>query len=266
LATPQPTGYSTYDIPQLINAAQGSARTEQSNNPSMNPFFSALGLAQSVPSSEYIASYDYSPAMANIASLASEDAETARNDSANIKRKAFIEAGAPDIAQEYGADDNTIEAARQNPFSTLALIRREAAKRNTDLNEALNSQNLFFSSTREKELGNQAFGRAQAESNFGSKLREVIGGANRGVLMAEAQDRANHPPLPAAGPAGTPPASPPTVGGPGVGTVPHMGLAAALGAGRGGDVVRGTDAGSMSLLDVQDPNLLADLARRRLGY
>lgn len=261
--------YRTYDIPQLINAIQGSARTPESNNPVMNPFYSALGQAQGVPSSEYIASYDFDPAMAQIAALGSQDTSTARNNASNIKRKAFIEAGAPDIAQEYGADPNTIEAARQNPFSTLALIRREAAKRNADLTEALNSQNLFYSSTRQKELGNQAFGQAQAESNFGKSLREVISGANAGALLAQTNDRANSPPLPTAAPTAAPgaPTSPTLqVGGPGPGTVPHMTLATALGAGRGGDIQNTSTSGSLDLLGVQDPNLLADLARRRRQY
>jgi hypothetical protein len=259
--------YRSYLIPQLLDATTGSVRNTQSNNPQMNPFYSALGATQSVPSSEYIASYNYDPAMAKIAALGTEDASTARNDATNVKRKAFIDAGAPDIAADYGADPNTIEAARQNPFSTLALLRRDAAQRNNDLTDALNAKNLFYSSEHQKQIGNQAFGEAQAESDFSSKLRELIAGADRGVLMAEAQDRANNPPL-AVTPAPAP-GTPTHFGGPGPDTVPHSTLKDVLGAGRGGDVMNNNGSytyGDLALAgqaDVTPGSVLADLARKR---
>jgi hypothetical protein len=261
--------YRSYLIPQLLDATTGSIRNTQSNNPQMNPFYSALGATQAVPSSEYIASYNYDPAMAKIAALGTEDVATARNDATNVKRKAFIDAGAPDIAADYGADPNTIEAARQNPFSTLALLRRDAAQRNNDLTDALNAKNLFYSSEHQKQLGNQAFGEGQAESDFTSKLRELVAGADRGVLMAEAQDRANNPPLavsdPAtggggglhtyAGPQGSPvtPTTYQSIGATPEAITPDMVLPP------------GVRASAYNTQDVAPGNLLSALARRR-GY
>lgn len=203
---------SRYEIPQLLNGSIGQTTSNQSADPSSDAFYSSLGQAQAVPSSEYISSYDFNPAMQEAAGIGSMGVEKARNQGASAKRKAFIDVGSPDIAADYGADPNTVEAARQNPFSVLALLRRDAADRHTQLMNSLNSQNLFYSSTMRDELGKQAFGESQAEDNATKHLRELVGGIDRSIKDAAEQDAIDHPPVVTAPPV-QPPGSPQATGG-----------------------------------------------------
>lgn len=161
-----------------------------------------------LPSSSYNVQYDFTPLQASLAAIASLGAAKARNEANNAKRKAFIESGVPDIAAAYGADPNTVEASKQNPFSALALLHREGADRTRSLKQALNSENLFYSSEMARQLGKQAFGQSQAETDFVGKLRNLVSGIDRGVLDADqreisAQTTAAPPVAP-----GAPPAAP----------------------------------------------------------
>lgn len=185
--------YKSYGIPQLISdRAFGGGQTSSPSYSS--PLFDAQATPIPMPSSEYVASFDYDPAMQSISALGNMSAEQAQNEGTNLQRQLFIDAGAPDIAAEYGADPNTIEAARQNPFSSLAKLRKDYAKRGSDLTENLNMSNLFYSSERAKKLKEQEEGRSEGESRFIAGLRKMVGAAAKSVLDAQEKERIANPP------------------------------------------------------------------------
>lgn len=141
--------------------------------------------AKPIPGSAYQAEYNYDPILSRISAMGDMTVANAQSEAANLKRRALIEAGDVSIAGDLGADANTIEAARQNPFSTRAKLTRDFTERGRALDEALNQQNLFFSGERVNRLAEQERGRAEAETQFNQVLRDLFWELGQGVLTSQ---------------------------------------------------------------------------------
>ena len=107
------------------------------------------------------------------------------------RQRLAIQFGDADLARALGLGDATANAAGGNPFSTLGNLRNTSKERTTDLENNLNARNLFFSSTRGKELSREQ--RALQEALAGARnetqgLLEGISGDVLGVRRS-AQDR-----------------------------------------------------------------------------
>jgi len=109
----------------------------------------------------------------------------AQTEAEQLRRKAVIDTGDTGIASELKFDPNTLSAAGQNPESIRAQIAREFAQKQKDLEEAFQSQNLFYSGAYADELGKLGQGRASAEASVGQRLRDLLAGIDSGVLESQ---------------------------------------------------------------------------------
>lgn len=138
-----------------------------------------------MPSNEFQANYNFDPVLSKLEALGTQSIANARTDAAAAKKQALIEGGSESFAREVGADQNTIDAAKANTMSTDALMRKDFGERSGQLDEALNQQGLFYSGERVRRMQDLEFGRAQAETDFGSKLRELLAGIDSSLMAAE---------------------------------------------------------------------------------
>jgi hypothetical protein len=129
--------------------------------------------------------YESDPVLARIRALNTQNVANARTEAEALRKQAVIETGFDDVGARIGLDENTQLAARNNPFSTRALIQKESTERGRDLDESLNQQNLFFSGARADRLGELGFNTAQATSEAGKTLQQLLAGIDTGVLEAE---------------------------------------------------------------------------------
>jgi hypothetical protein len=114
----------------------------------------------------------------------------ARSEAADLKKRALIEAGDADITRELAGDDqNTVDAAAANPFSTKRLLEKDYTDRGRQLDESLNQQNLFYSGKRADDLTELERGRTKAYTDWSQVLRDLLGGVDSGLLHAEEMDR-----------------------------------------------------------------------------
>jgi hypothetical protein len=146
--------------------------------------------ARALPSATYNAQYNYDPILARLTALSQMALPNARDEAANLRKRALIETGDEALATELAADDpNTIAAAKANEFGTRQLLDRDYKDRSRQADEALNNANLFFGGTRIDELAKQQFGMRQAETDYLSKFREMFAGIGQQLLMREEQER-----------------------------------------------------------------------------
>jgi hypothetical protein len=127
--------------------------------------------------------------LSKLAALGEQSIANARSEAAALKKQTLIGSGSDKMARELGADENTINAAKQNSFGGAQLLQRDFGDRSRQLDEALNSQNLFYSGERVRQMGDLEFGRAKAETDFGARLREILSNIDQQLLAAEEQEK-----------------------------------------------------------------------------
>jgi len=137
------------------------------------------------PSFDFNPQYNFDPVLNKLQALSQENIANARTDAAAAKKQALIDAGSTEIAKGLGADQNTLDAAAANPFSTYALLQKDFGDRQRQLDENLNQQGLFYSGERIRQMDELQRGRAQAETNFGGTLRDLISNIDMQLQAAE---------------------------------------------------------------------------------
>lgn len=141
------------------------------------------------PSSNFVDSYNYDPIQAKIQALGTQSVANARTNAAQVRNEAAITEGDPELLRSLGFDENTIAAAKNNPESLLSTLNNDYAQRQRDLADSMQAQNLYYSGEYQRNLSDLAKGKASAEGGLGSKLRELLSGADTGVLDAQELDR-----------------------------------------------------------------------------
>jgi hypothetical protein len=140
------------------------------------------------PSTEFQTQYNFDPVLAKLSAIGEMSIANARTEAANAKKQALIDAGSQEIAKGVGADENTLSAAAQNPFSTQALLMKDFQDRQRQMDESLNQSNLFYSGERVRQMGELERGRAQAETGFGSNLRGLLAAIDEQMRAAEEEE------------------------------------------------------------------------------
>lgn len=84
-------------------------------------------------------------------------------------------------------DEQTAQAASANPTSTVAQLLQAHNDRTNQLNNNLNASNLYYSSTRGNELGNEDQTYLNDQSNAQSQLYGALTAAVQGLLGARSQ-------------------------------------------------------------------------------
>jgi hypothetical protein len=186
---------SSYPVPKLSNPyLKLGAQTNFGSSGGSGQQGLYAGLLQSgqfqrpTPSTEFQTQYNFDPVLAKLSALGEMSIANARTEAANAKKQALIDAGSEEIAKGVGADENTLGAAKANPFSTQALLMKEYADRQRQMDESLNANNLFYSGERVRQMGELERGRAQAETQFGGNLRGLLSQIDAQLQAAEEQE------------------------------------------------------------------------------
>ena len=169
------------------------SRTASPANGSSTPSMPAMGQVQSVNWQGGSSAADLPPAWASdpilmqIQALAQQNTAAAEAGALAARQQALISFGYDQSLDSSGAygDQNTADAAKQNPFSTLQNLKRVHDARQNQLNENLNKQNLFYSSTRGKELGNEATQYLGEQYNANQALQSNLGNIANNLLTAK---------------------------------------------------------------------------------
>jgi hypothetical protein len=128
------------------------------------------------------------PASARSASQQVADAEAS---ALGARKTSLIGYGYDPALQKLYPDNSTAEAARQNPFSTLAQLLYGHNQRDHSLTEALNKANLFYSGERINQTGNEGREYTLEQSQAGTALRSALAQIAQQVLQAKMQAQQN---------------------------------------------------------------------------
>lgn len=109
----------------------------------------------------------------------------ARTAALAAKKEAFIRSGFGELAQKLLGDANTAAAANANPTSTLAQLVRAHQQNAAGIDTAANKANLYYSSTRANQQGQEAQNYLTNQSNAQSALYDLLSQADEGVLSAK---------------------------------------------------------------------------------
>src|SRR6476469_10703513 len=118
---PSVTRYEPYSVPR--RNTQGVNQASPFAGQDLN---SAL-LAQqqnrknTTPSSTFENNYDYDPLLARIEAISTASLANAKTEAEQLRRKAAVDTGDPEIAKSLNLDPNTISAASQNPESIMSV-------------------------------------------------------------------------------------------------------------------------------------------------
>lgn len=116
-------------------------------------------------------------AQAEAQSLAAEKQNLIRYGDANL------------VAQVLGgkADQQTLDAARNNSFSTVAELGRWNTRALGGIDSSTNRNNLYYSSTRLRDRGLQSEDYVRQQTRTANQLQDVLTGIANGLMQARTQ-------------------------------------------------------------------------------
>ncbi len=188
------TGASSYPVPKVQNPylKMGAQTNFGGGGSGQQGLYAGLLQSQQFQrpqvSNEFQTQYNFDPVLAKLSALGEMSIANARTEAANAKKQALIDAGSEEIARGVGADENTLSAAKANPFSTQAQLMKDFQDRQRQMDENLNASNLFYSGERVRQMGELERGRAQAETQFGGNLRGLLAAIDEQMRAAEEAD------------------------------------------------------------------------------
>jgi len=137
------------------------------------------------------APWESDPVLQQIRGLQAANVAAASAQAQAAQQQALIAYGYDPALDQQGVygDANTAGAAKANTFSTLNQLGQQHEQRQKNLNESLNKANLFYSSTRGTQLGQEGQQYLGEQWGAGQKLQGVLGQIAQG--KAAAQQSAN---------------------------------------------------------------------------
>lgn len=145
-----------------------------------------------MPSLEFGQPISFDPVLARISAIPSMTEANAKAERNALKKRAFIEAGISDIGDELKFDPQTIESARQRTnagISGRAILDRARMDRPLEVDNALNTGNLFFSGERVKRHDELNRNFLKTENDFVTGLRDTLTQAENAYLAAAEAER-----------------------------------------------------------------------------
>jgi len=136
------------------------------------------------------APWESDPVLQQIKSMQQANMAAAEAQAMAARQQALINFGySSQLGSLYG-DAGTQGAAQANPFSVLKQLDERHKLRQKGLNEALNRSNLFYSSTRGEQLGQEGQQFLGEQYQAGQKLQSLLGQINQGKLGAQQSGQA----------------------------------------------------------------------------
>jgi hypothetical protein len=127
------------------------------------------------------------PMLQKIRALSQQSLSNARSQAAALRKQAAIDTGDENIAKEIGLDETTLAAVAANPFSRRKNFLNDALAAETELEQGLNADNLFYSGHRVNQLSELGRKRAEGETTIGSDLRSQLALIDQNLAEAEYQ-------------------------------------------------------------------------------
>src|SRR6266487_5305415 len=165
-------------IAPLIGAA---GRTARSRLPATRR--AAPAPVQPQPAQPQLPDWQADPVLQRI--QAQQQASLAQAQTAAIAQRQQAEIGFGYDPNYAYADENTRQAAQQNPFSTLAQLLQGHQRAGTNIDEGYNKQNLFYSGHRAQALGDEAQNYLQNQYNAQQGLQRQLTGISSNLLAAQ---------------------------------------------------------------------------------
>lgn len=132
------------------------------------------------------------PVLQQMHAMAANQRAQAESGALKLRKQLAIDYGDPTFGASI--DEATGQAAAQNPFSALATLKTGYDRNMTNMEEDLNSHNLFYGGTRIKALGDAAHDYQGQQANLAGQQQQALGGidANRiaALMQADQQEQA----------------------------------------------------------------------------
>jgi hypothetical protein len=131
-------------------------------------------------------SYDPAdPVLASIKAFNDRSVAEAESQSLAAKKQALVRGGFADLARSLLGDEQTAQAAAENPFSTLAQLLTTHKGRVQNIDTGRNKQNLYYSSTRANDLGNEAQQYLGDQAGAQQSLYDLLANADSAVSQTK---------------------------------------------------------------------------------
>jgi hypothetical protein len=128
------------------------------------------------------------PILQQIRAIGAQHTTGAQGDELAGRKQALIAYGYDPSLDSLYPDENTREAAKQNPFSVLATQKHDYAQRTTALEENLNKGNLFYSGYRGTQLGENARNYQQQQATSSGALNDTLSALQHALLSARQEE------------------------------------------------------------------------------
>lgn len=237
---PDPFNYPVTD-PWAVNAVNSAQNTPASAPattppppPAAPPPPAPAPPPTTAPNGQAI-DYSGDPILARVKAFNQASIQSAQAAALAGKKTDLIGYGYDPAAAALYPDQNTVDAATQNPFSTLKNLDLTHTQRGRGIDEGTNNANLFYSGEHVRELGQEGRQYLGERASASDALQRALGGLDQGVLDAKsaadlreidaeqsayeralqfALDHPTTPTDPTTPPPGTPPAGPGNTPGP----------------------------------------------------
>lgn len=139
------------------------------------------------PDQNAAAPWESDPVLQQIRGMQAANVAAAEAQAQAARQQALISYGYDPALEAQGVygDAGTAGSAKANPFSTLSSLSQQHQQRQKNLNESLNKANLFYSSTRGTQLGQEGQQYLGEQYQAGQKLQSVLGQIAQGRLGAQ---------------------------------------------------------------------------------
>jgi len=144
-----------------------------------------------MPSFSFSSDVDYSsdPILQRVRALADSQMQQAQAQALAAEKTNLIRYGDPDLAAKVLGKDagDTVDAARNNSFGTVPELNRWNARQLTNIDETRNQQNLFYSTTRQRDRALQQEDLVRQKTNTAAQLQDVLTGIANQLTQAKQQ-------------------------------------------------------------------------------
>jgi hypothetical protein len=140
--------------------------------------------------------YDYNtdPVLQQISALSTQQRADAQSGAMSLRKQLAIDYGDTDYARSVLGDENTAQAAANNPNSVRAQLSKSYTQGQGTLDEALNKANLFYGGERIKQQGNLTQNYQSQLAGATGKEQGALGDINSNLTSAlsaaDARDQA----------------------------------------------------------------------------
>lgn len=184
--------YAANQTPQFtVDPNTLAAYGNQPKTPQAAPAASAGFTPSAAPQGAGNIDYSGDPILAKTRAFVEQQNAAAQAQAQAAQEQNLIRYGDPNLVAKVlgGGSEKTQKAARENTFGTVQELGRWNQRALSNIDQARNAQNLFFSSTRARDRGLQEEDLVRQQTTTGNQLQDVLVQIANGLLAARQQDQ-----------------------------------------------------------------------------